>query len=268
MAGNDSYTVALLHLNGADGSTTFTDDAVGGASTWGAVGTAQIDTAEKKFGTGSLLLDGNSDSIDTDSDSADFDFGTGDWTIDCWVKRSGDVEDYGGVISGASGGSGWVMSYGATGISSKNMIIFACDVGGWGVKITGTKTTSTSAFTHVAVVRYGNGVKLYVNGVQDGSTYDCTGATFNNSGNGGCCVGRLYFTTTTSLLFSGWIDEVRISKGVARWTADFSASLPTEEYSAPTSTIKSINGLAIASVKSINGLAIASVKSFNGVANS
>jgi hypothetical protein len=52
MAVDDAYTVALLHMNGADTSTTFTDEA---GTAWTAAGNAQIDTAQKVFGTASGL---------------------------------------------------------------------------------------------------------------------------------------------------------------------------------------------------------------------
>lgn len=82
MAVDDSYTKALLHFNGIDTSTTFRDES---GKTWTGGGTAQLDTAQKKLGTASLLLDGNSDYIST-PDHADFDVGSGDFTIDFWVR--------------------------------------------------------------------------------------------------------------------------------------------------------------------------------------
>lgn len=47
MAVDDGYTVVLLHMNGTDASTTFTDES---GKTWTAGGNAQIDTAQSKFG--------------------------------------------------------------------------------------------------------------------------------------------------------------------------------------------------------------------------
>ncbi len=58
-------------MNGADGSTTFTDSATGGSHTWTAYGNAQIDTAQNKFGGASGLFDGSGDYIDT-PDSPDW----------------------------------------------------------------------------------------------------------------------------------------------------------------------------------------------------
>ncbi|MFB3885601.1 MAG: chitobiase/beta-hexosaminidase C-terminal domain-containing protein [Thermodesulfobacteriota bacterium] len=81
----DSYTKSLLHMNGADGSTTFTDDAPGGSHTWTAYGDAQIDTSQSKFSGASGLFDGSGDYLSS-PDSDDWYWGTGDFTIDFWVR--------------------------------------------------------------------------------------------------------------------------------------------------------------------------------------
>ena len=70
-------------MDGTDGSTTFTDAI--GTHTVTAVGNAQIDTAQYKFGGASGLFDGTGDYL-TIPDHADFNFGAGDFTIDFWVR--------------------------------------------------------------------------------------------------------------------------------------------------------------------------------------
>src|SRR3990167_8969973 len=84
----DSYTKLLLHGDGSDASTTITDE-IGKTVT--AVGNAQLDTAQKKFGTASILLDGTGDYA-TVPDSDDWNFGAGDFTIDFWVRFNGVAE--------------------------------------------------------------------------------------------------------------------------------------------------------------------------------
>jgi hypothetical protein len=73
--------VALLHFNGNDAGVVFTD-VIG--HTFTASGQAQTDTAEKKFGVSSGLFDGT-DYISS-ANSADWDFGTGDFTIEGWIR--------------------------------------------------------------------------------------------------------------------------------------------------------------------------------------
>ena len=68
MAVDDGYTVALLHMDGADTSTTFTDES---GKTWTANGNAQIDTAQSVFGGASGLFDGTGDYLSA-SDHADW----------------------------------------------------------------------------------------------------------------------------------------------------------------------------------------------------
>src|SRR5262245_57173192 len=61
--GNDSFTKLLLKMPGADGSTTITDFSPSQRGNATVVGNAQVDTAQFKFGTGSLLLDGAGDAL-------------------------------------------------------------------------------------------------------------------------------------------------------------------------------------------------------------
>ena len=74
----------LLHFDGADGSTTFTDSSLT-PKTRTANGDAQIDTADSKFSGASGLFDGTDDYITT-PDSADFVLGSEDFTIDLWFN--------------------------------------------------------------------------------------------------------------------------------------------------------------------------------------
>src|SRR3990167_5305793 len=82
----DTDCVLMLHMDGTDGATTFTDSS-DNAKTMTAVGNAQIDTAQSKFGGASGLFDGTGDWLTT-PDSTDWDLGTGDFTIDFWIRFS------------------------------------------------------------------------------------------------------------------------------------------------------------------------------------
>lgn len=87
---DDVYTVALLHMNGADASTTFTDES---GKTWTANGNAQIDTAQSVFGGASGLFDGTGDFISSaDSNDWQFDGGSNsnEWTADFRIRFNGD----------------------------------------------------------------------------------------------------------------------------------------------------------------------------------
>jgi len=215
----DSYTKLMLHMNGADGSTVFTDE-IGHSFT--AYGNAQIDTAQSKFGGASGLFDGTGDYIIT-ANHADWDFGTGDWTIDFWVRRDGAQTNFNGLVCAAlSSLSGWVICIYTDG--NKPRLVSNAS-GGWALDIDSNTALADLTWTHLAVVRYGNTVTMYLNGTSVGSR-DCTGYTYNSAGTG-LTAGRTYTDADTSY-FKGWLDEVRISKGIARWTANFTP--PTGEY--------------------------------------
>ena len=82
--GIDLYTVLLLHGDGTDGSTTFTDSETT-AKTVTAAGSTAIDTAQYKFATGSILFDGTGDYVTT-ADHADWNMADGTFTVDLWVR--------------------------------------------------------------------------------------------------------------------------------------------------------------------------------------
>jgi hypothetical protein len=91
--GNDSFTKVLLHFDGLDASTTFTDNNAGGsAHAWRAAGNAQIDTAQFKFGGSSGLFDGSADYVST-PDSSDFTLSSKVFTIECWIRPAADGTD-------------------------------------------------------------------------------------------------------------------------------------------------------------------------------
>jgi hypothetical protein len=225
----DSYTKSLLHMNGTDGSTTFTDNATGELHTWTAYGGAQIDTARSRFGGASGLF--TSSGYISTPDSADWYFGTGDFTIDFWVRLSslpggGDfapmwsqyINDN-NFINLAYGWSpaSWYFSYRLNGVYQINMVI--------------ADTLSINTWYHIAIVRTGNIFKLFKNGTQVGSNYSSSNALGDLAS--GVQIGR-FRPTSPQYYLNGWLDEFRVSKGIARWTSNFTP--PGQEYGSPPDT--------------------------------
>ena len=217
-AGNDSFTKVLLHFDGANGSTGIADSSAGGAAhAWSAAGNAQISTAQSKFGFASSLYDGAGDWVTT-ADSADFTLGAGNFTIDCWVRPAANGVLY--YVAGQADStqaptlSAWVLRR-----TAGNFLELLISNGSAFTTITGATTQITSgAWWHVAAVRNGNTITLYVNGAVEASI-GFSAAVFDSANNlrvgaGGEVAGNSW---------NGWIDEFRLSVGTARWTAAFIA---------------------------------------------
>lgn len=211
---DDSLSKLLIHFDGADAATTYTAE-TGQTVTF--AGNAQLDTAQKKFGSSSLLLDGSGDYV-TVPDSDDWYFGSGDFTIDCWVMFASPLQDE-VIISQCSewGPSNyWMIKY-YSGLSQLQMSFNFGGVGKGVYNLTSFVPT-TGIWYHFACERIGTVGKIFINGVSQTLTEEAAFGT-NDVGNVGAVlqIGAIYGNQT----FNGWIDEVRISKGIARWTANF-----------------------------------------------
>lgn len=216
--GNDSYTKLLVHCNGADASTSFTDVS-GSAHTITANGNAQVDTAQKKFGTGAALFGGATDYLSVPT-SSDWHFGSGDFTVDFWLRFSattdtqmiytqrdtGDTQDSHRIFYSSSV---LYFGYSTNGSAFTNLSV------AW--------TPSIDTWYHVAVTRHGNNLRFFVDGTQVGSTKTLSATIWNSTST--LTIGG---NQDYSYSVKGWLDEFRISKGIARWTANFTP--PTGEY--------------------------------------
>lgn len=203
-------TIALLALNGTNGSTTFTDET---GRAWTGSGSAQISTAQSQFGGSSLLLDGSGDWIQSTDTVAPFRFGTGDFTVELWLRTpSADrvlVDFYSATINNtwqlyidSSGRPQWYSSNG-------NQAILVA---------TSSASVNNSTWRHVAVSRSGTTLRIFVDGTQtasatDSRNYTATGVTT-------LAVGAQVFSRNGSFDYNGHIGPVRISS-VARYTSNF-----------------------------------------------
>jgi hypothetical protein len=212
--GNDAYTVLLLHFDGADASTTFTDSSAS-AHTITPAAQAQIDSAQSKFGGTSMRVDGTLDRIQV-ATSANFDMGTGDFTVDFWIRFNSSIRQYiwelGSENTAAfvvTPSSGLIEVYGAPG----SFVITA-----------GSTVFSTATWYHIALVRNGNAWTVY----RDGTSY-VSNASDSRAWGSSAFPAQVGSSGGGNVVTNGWIDEFRISKGIARWTANFTP--PAVEYS-------------------------------------
>jgi Concanavalin A-like lectin/glucanases superfamily len=219
---SDDDCQVLLHFDGADGSTTiFDSNSLGTDHTWTAQGNAVIDSAAFKFGGSSLVLDGTGDFVSTPA-SGDFDLGSGDFTVDLWFNctaTGGSQIWLCGQTNAAGGGnvdSAWFLFRDTSNHISVNVSQGTTQIG-----VTGTTPFTNllnTGWHHTALVRTGNVIKLFIDGVQEGSNLAIIGSV--NDSSSALCVGSIgaAFTTTDWI---GWIDEFRLTVGVARWTTTF-----------------------------------------------
>lgn len=219
MAVDDSYTKSLLHFNGVDASTTFTDES---GKTWTPAADAQIDTAQSKFGGASGLFDGTGDYIET-SDHDDFNINDGDWTIDFWMRPHATPASYFSLF-GHRGAAGDISIYCNLDASRWLAVTIKTSVSQF--SITYSSALSVDTWYHVAIVRdsAANLIRFFVGGTSRG-TYDITGLTLSESA-AKLVIGR--YGESASYYYNGWIDEFRWSKGIARWTSNFTP--PVAEY--------------------------------------
>lgn len=206
IGGNDSYTKLLLHCDGADASTTFTDASPAARGNATANGNAQVDTAQSVFGGGAYLGDGTGDYLSYAS-HADWDLGGaggGDFTIDFRVRFNSASTDESLIRAGNLAGTGW--DFYVTNVNTIRLYNGSSSSIAW--------TRSTGTWYHLALVRSGSTITLYRDGTSMGTFTDL------DMNNDGVALGIGGGAGTTYSL-NGWMDEIRISKGIARWTADF-----------------------------------------------
>ena len=200
----------LLPFDGSNGATSTTDSSNSNNSVT-FVGTAQISTAQSKFGGSSLLLDGDSDYVYVAND--DLDLGGVSFTIEFWaylLNGVGSLITFYSDYSGSS--SGMAIEKLADNTIKANMT-------GDGADITGTTTLSTGQWYHIALSGDDGSYKLFLNGTQEGSTF--TGSS--TSGTTNKYIGTFYWSGLGGAvrLWNGYIEDFRITKGLARYTSNF-----------------------------------------------
>lgn len=220
---DDVYTVALLHMDGSDASTTFLDES---GKTWTQNDSAQIDTAQSKFGGASGLFDGVNDYISA-PDSADWQFDSGsntnEWTVDFWVRFNGAVAAQEPFFDQYVDNNNEQFFW-----KNNNTLNYIVKSGGTIiVNVSFAWTPSGDTWYHIALVKQGTtGYKCFVDGTQVGSTTTDTDTIPNFAAS--LRIGVANNQGVTTYYLDGWLDEFRISKGVARWTANFTP--PTQAY--------------------------------------
>jgi hypothetical protein len=181
-----------------------------------------VDTAQSKFGGASLLCDDDTDDYLSIADSDDWNFGSGDFTLDFRVrfaavgKSHGFIQQYVDVDNRA----GIVYSYTDGGI-----LYYVRSGGSPLILVKGTWSPSAATWYHIELARSTNDWRISV----DGSLLSMTGTPDSDSVPdlaAALWIGR--YGSSSDIYLDGWMDEIRVSKGIARHTSNFTP--PTSEY--------------------------------------
>lgn len=215
----------LSGFEGADASTSVTDEGPTG-HTVTAENDAQIDTAQFKMGTSSLLLDGTGDVL-TCANNAEFQFGSGEFTIECFVRFSGTGLGVLAALWDTNGQRSWQFRRNAT-----NAFRLYVSTNG----TTETQRINTSGTGNVPGVWYhlaldkdsSNKYRIYFNGVMSGSA--TVSETLHASTAKLSIGGILASGSPSGNYLAGWLDELRITKGVARYASDSGFTPPAQAY--------------------------------------
>lgn len=202
----DSYTKLLSHFDGADLDAAYTAET---GQNFSFFGDAKTLIDQKKFGTSSLKLDGSGDYV-TLPDSDDWNFGSGNFTIDMWVRFDDATVTNQSVFSQLNSGSDYVnLAWNESANGAWTLTVVGL------VTVTAADTLSSNTWYHLALVRNGNDWVIYRDGVSKGTT---TQAGTYGDYSAVICFGTLL---GYGHYFKGYMDEVRVSKGIARWTTGF-----------------------------------------------
>lgn len=209
-------TSLLLHGNGADGSTVFTDET---GKTVTAYGNARISTAQSKFGGASAYFDGTGDYL-TCTD-ATLVFGTGDFTIACFIY----------LPSTPIGSFAAIVDIRSAGIAQAGSVLFHVNssrqLGYWSFAlVSAANALPLNAWVHCAICRKLGVTQLFIDGIVVGSVAD-TGDKVASQ----CMIGAVYDGANPA--FNGYIDDLHIIKGIALYTSAFTPpTAPADPFTA------------------------------------
>jgi hypothetical protein len=216
-----SYTTMLSHFDGTNAATSYTAET---AQVFTFVGAAQLDTSQAAFGVSSLKISFGDSAYLADSDN--WNFGSGDFTIDFKVRFS-DVTDQQGFVQQYS--SGFASWYFHKKTDNTLEFIWYNDLG---IPLARYSTAVAPSFTtntwyHIEIDRNGSNFYMFVDGVLQTLT-ELTAISSNTLPDIATQLDFGKSGPTALATLKGWMDEVRISKGIARHTAGF--TVPDAAY--------------------------------------
>lgn len=212
----------LLHMDGANGSTTFTDSSSYTNSIFN-FGNATNSTTQQKFGTASGHFDGTANSA-LQAQAVSIGDVTVDFTVDFWVFPTSQTGTQ-TLFENFSGGSfqSYLVQMVTDGATGMNIELFSSSAGtSWDIANgTVVGNVQLNVWSHFAFEQLGDYLLIFVNG-------NLTFSIFNNlglkgyAGNPVFCIGS---TAANTQGYIGYIDEFRYTNGLARWTSSFNVPI-------------------------------------------
>ena len=231
-----AYDKLLIHGNAIA-------DATGKTVT--AFGNAAVTTAQYKFPEvgASIVFDGTGDYLSL-ADSDDF-YIEGDFTIDFWIKfnvlpTSGNQMQFFCQANDNWQNTHYLYILNQSGVYTLRYVVVTGNVSQIHL-ISTWSTPVTNTWYHIAIIRNGNAFTCYVDGISIGTS--TTSVTYANLINPITIGAYSNPVGTTGEFLNGWMDEFRWSKGIARWTANFTPPVYSDYGGATTSlTISGLDG--------------------------
>ena len=187
------------------------------------VASAQISTSVIKYGTGSIALNGTTDYLPTPAKTA-FNVGAGDFTVESWIYQTVAQNAY---VVGQTDASFTITNTSLyVYITSLRIPRISVCVGGSFYDAISSTAVTLNTWTHIAAVRDGATLRIYVNGVQTG-TVSVTTLTVNTS-TASVSIGRA--GDYAGQYFPGYIDDFRFTKGVCRYPSGTTFTPPTVAF--------------------------------------
>jgi PKD repeat protein len=210
----DDYVVAWLHMNGTNGNTTFRGES---GIAWITSGAAKITTGTYKFGGASGDFTGSKAYIWTPHEDKS-NFTTQDFTIEMWVRPASSSQWQPIFAKGSNTfTSGYAVYHSTPSAISDGWKFY---MGDYTTGSTGVFTLPLNQWSHLVIERISGNVTVFVNGnvvaYKSGLTgnYDTTNP--------------IYLGFSPNKYFGGYLDEARVSIGVARWKSNFIT--PYDQY--------------------------------------
>lgn len=218
--GVDEYTKLLLHNDGAG----FVDSSPSNHPVTN--NGVQLDTVNKEFCTGSAYFQGGSydgqqyfsGNYLSIPESNDWHLGTGDFTIDFWFNIQNTGARFPMLYQGSNGDNFWRLEWDKFSPAGSQLAFEMRQNGVWGFEHRANWLPLADTWYHLAEVRSGNTLYMFLDGDLQNSV------SYNSSipdSVGPLEVGRVPLIAGGYTYTNGDLDEIRISKGMARWTSDF-----------------------------------------------